>query len=58
MIGDYDLIIAATAVEHSYSVATFNLKHFQLFQAWSSLSPRLDSPSLLLHWQQVDPLPS
>src|SRR6476660_4184874 len=29
MIGDYDVIIAATAIEHGYPVATFNLKHFQ-----------------------------
>ena len=25
----YDIIVAATAMEHDYSVATFNLKHFQ-----------------------------
>lgn len=30
MIGYYDVMIAATAIEHGFPVATFNLKHFQL----------------------------
>ena len=29
VIDDYDMIVAATAIEHSYPVATFNLRHFQ-----------------------------
>ena len=28
MIGDYDLIVAATAIERGSSVATFNQRHF------------------------------
>src|SRR4029077_11174768 len=29
MIGDYDLIVAATALERGSAVATFNKRHFQ-----------------------------
>jgi predicted nucleic acid-binding protein len=28
MIGAYDLIVAATALEHGSAVATFNQRHF------------------------------
>jgi predicted nucleic acid-binding protein len=28
MIGDYDLIVAATALERGSAVATFNKRHF------------------------------
>jgi predicted nucleic acid-binding protein len=30
MIGQYDLIIAATAIEHGLQLATFNVRHFRL----------------------------
>ncbi len=29
MIGYYDLIVASTALERSYEVATFNIRHFE-----------------------------
>ncbi len=39
MIGDYDLIIAATALEHGSSVATFNTRHFAVVEGLRVIEP-------------------
>ena len=39
MIGDYDLIIAATALEHNSGVATFNKKHFECVEGLRVIEP-------------------
>jgi tRNA(fMet)-specific endonuclease VapC len=38
-IGYYDLIVAATALEHRAHVATFNAKHFQLVKGLKVIQP-------------------
>jgi len=38
-IGYYDLIVAATALEHRAQVATFNAKHFQLVKGLKVVQP-------------------
>jgi len=40
MIGDYDLIVAATALERGSSVATFNKRHFQRVKGLTVVEPR------------------
>jgi len=40
MIGDYDLIVAATATERGSSVATFNKRHFQRVKGLTVVQPR------------------
>jgi tRNA(fMet)-specific endonuclease VapC len=40
MIGYYDIIVAATALEHSAAVATFNRKHFDLVDALKVIEPQ------------------
>jgi predicted nucleic acid-binding protein len=40
MIGSYDLIVAATAVEHRSSVATFNWKHFSHVKGLAVIEPK------------------
>jgi len=39
MIGYYDLIVAATAIERSGAVATFNRKHFQAINGLRVIDP-------------------
>lgn len=39
MIGYYDLIIAATAIEHGSAVATFNRRHFQIIRGLKVIEP-------------------
>ncbi len=39
MIGDYDMLIAATALEHGAAVATFNKKHFAAIPGLKVLEP-------------------
>jgi predicted nucleic acid-binding protein len=39
MIGYYDVMIAATAIEHGFPVATFNLKHFQSVPGLTVIDP-------------------
>ena len=41
MIGFYDLIVAATAVEHGSAVATFNRRHFARVQGLKVIEPKL-----------------
>jgi|SRR5208283_1065115 len=38
-IGYYDLIVAATALEHRAKVATFNVRHFRLVQGLQVIEP-------------------
>jgi tRNA(fMet)-specific endonuclease VapC len=40
MIGDYDLIVAATAVERGSAVATFNKRHFQRVRGLRIVEPK------------------
>jgi len=40
MIGAYDLIVAATALERGSQVATFNRRHFALIKGLHILEPR------------------
>ena len=40
MIGDYDLIIAATALERGCAVATFNVRHFSLVKGLKVIEPK------------------
>jgi len=40
MIGAYDLIVAATALEHGSTVATFNKRHFGVVPGLSVIEPR------------------
>lgn len=39
MIGYYDLIVAATALEHGSTVATFNRRHFQIVRGLKLIEP-------------------
>lgn len=39
MIGYYDLIVAATALEHDLAVATFNQRHFRVVPGLKVISP-------------------
>jgi predicted nucleic acid-binding protein len=38
-IGYYDLIVAATALEHRAQLATFNVKHFQSVKGLNVIQP-------------------
>jgi tRNA(fMet)-specific endonuclease VapC len=40
MIGAYDLIVAATALERGSQVATFNKRHFSLIKGLQVIEPR------------------
>jgi len=40
MIGYYDLIVAATALEHGSDVATFNTRHFQQVRGLNVIEPK------------------
>jgi len=40
MIGDYDLIVAATALERGSAVATFNKRHFQRVRGLKVVEPK------------------
>ncbi len=40
MIGDYDLILAATALHSGSSIATFNLKHFASVKGLKVIEPK------------------
>jgi tRNA(fMet)-specific endonuclease VapC len=40
MIGSYDVIVAATALERGSSVATFNKKHFNLVKGLRVITPQ------------------
>ncbi|MGA9071779.1 MAG: PIN domain-containing protein [Terracidiphilus sp.] len=40
MIGDYDLIIAATAMERGCAVATFNVRHFSAVKGLKVIEPK------------------
>ena len=40
MIGDYDLIVAATAMEYASAVATFNKRHFERVQGLKVIEPK------------------
>ena len=40
MIGDYDLIVAATAMERGSSVATFNIRHFENVPGLNVIEPK------------------
>jgi predicted nucleic acid-binding protein len=40
MIGDYDLIVAATAVERGCAVATFNKRHFERVKGLRVVEPK------------------
>ena len=40
MIGCYDLIVAATALEHGNAVATFNHRHFSQVRGLKVIEPR------------------
>jgi len=40
MIGFYDVIVAATALERGSAVATFNKRHFALIKGLSILEPK------------------
>jgi predicted nucleic acid-binding protein len=39
MIGDYDLIVAATALERGNDVATFNKRHFAVVKGLNVIVP-------------------
>jgi len=41
MIGFYDLIVAATALEHGSAVATFNRRHFESVKGLKVVEPKL-----------------
>lgn len=41
VIDDYDMIVAATAIEHDYPVATFNLKHFESVSGLTVIHPSI-----------------
>jgi len=41
MIGFYDLIVAASALEHGSAVATFNQRHFARVRGLKVIEPRL-----------------
>jgi len=40
MIGDYDLIVAATAIERGSTVATFNKRHFERIEGLKVIEPK------------------
>ena len=40
MIGYYDLIVAATALEHGSTIATFNKRHFQNIDGVKVIEPK------------------
>src|SRR5438132_12910871 len=40
MIGYYDVIVAATALEHASEVATFNKRHFGMVSGLSTIEPK------------------
>ena len=40
MIGDYDLIVAATAIERGSAVATFNKRHFARVRGLKVIEPK------------------
>ena len=40
MIGYYDVIVAATAIERGSDVATFNARHFRLVQGLHVIEPK------------------
>jgi tRNA(fMet)-specific endonuclease VapC len=40
MIGFYDLIVGATALEHGYEVATFNRRHFEKIKGLRVVEPK------------------
>ena len=40
MIGDYDLIVAATALERGSAVATFNVRHFSVVKGLKIIEPK------------------
>jgi tRNA(fMet)-specific endonuclease VapC len=40
MIGFYDLIVAATALEHGSTVATFNRRHFESVRGLKVIEPK------------------
>ncbi len=40
MIGDYDLIVAATAIERGSAVATFNTRHFERVTGLKVIGPK------------------
>ena len=40
MIGYYDIIVAATALERGSKVATFNLRHFAQVKGLAVIEPR------------------
>lgn len=40
MIGDYDLIVAATALERGSAVATFNKRHFERVRGLRVIEPK------------------
>jgi predicted nucleic acid-binding protein len=40
MIGSYDLIVAATAMERTSVVATFNARHFDVVPGLATITPR------------------
>ena len=40
MIGDYDVIVAATAMEQRSAVATFNYKHFSEVSGLKVIEPK------------------
>lgn len=41
MIGYYDLIVAATALEHGSTIATFNRRHFENVRGLRVIEPKL-----------------
>lgn len=40
MIGSYDMIVAATAMERASQVATFNTRHFDVVPGLTTITPR------------------
>ena len=40
MIGSYDLIVAATALERGSEVATFNKSHFEMVPGLTVIEPQ------------------
>jgi tRNA(fMet)-specific endonuclease VapC len=40
MIGDYDLVVAATALERGSAVATFNVRHFSAVKGLKVIEPK------------------
>jgi len=39
MVSHYDLIVAATALEHGSAVATFNVRHFKVVRGLKIIEP-------------------